>query len=293
MDIRISLSGERPTEPPVKNLSGVGLLRGEFLFRDREVYVTNEQARADLAAYVSGVCRAVTGKPVWYRLSDFWSDEANVLQGNPHIEDEANPIVGIRGIRRALAHPEDFSLEVDAIADVARAHSNLHLLFPFVQDGDEMAEGVQLCRRAGWRNRFGSMLEIPSAIFCATDIVKAGATNLLVGLNDLTCLLLARERGSNEMKLHEAVWKAVAVVKDSIAGTEWGIAGSMSREIVRRAESRGVPYVSVHYGELPNVLGVPPAELADLDLVRRVKEKTRAAKRRRMDGRSISSTLLS
>lgn len=149
MDIRVSLSGERSTEPLVRNLGGVGLLRGEFLFRAREVYVTNERARADVAAYVSGVCRAFAGKPVWYRLSDFWSDEANVLQGNPHIKDEANPIVGMRGIRRALAHPEDFSLEVDAIAGVARTHSNLHMLFPFVQDGDEMAEGVLLCRRAG------------------------------------------------------------------------------------------------------------------------------------------------
>ena len=43
-----------------------------------------------------------------------------------------------------------------------------------------MAEGVQLCRWAGWSN--GSILVIPSAVFCARDIVKAGATNLLVGL---------------------------------------------------------------------------------------------------------------
>lgn len=289
MDIRISLSGECPSDPPLLNLAGVGLVRGEFLFRDREVYVTNEQARADLATYVSGICRVFAGKPVWYRLSDFWSDEANVLQGNPHIEDEANPIVGMRGIRRVLAYPQDFALEVEEIAGVARTHPNLHLLFPFVQDGDEMADGIQLCRRAGWRGRFGSMIETPSAIFCAADIVKAGATNLLVGLNDLTCLLLARERGSNEMKLHHAVWKAVAVVRDSVSGTEWGIAGSLSRDIIRRAENFGVPYVSVHYGELPDVLGVPPVELVDLDFVRRVKEKTRAAKRRRMKNTSSVS----
>lgn len=282
MEYRISLSGERAGERPVQRMSGVGLLRGEFLFRDREVYVTDAQARADLAAYVASVCAAFGDRPVWYRLSDFWSDEANVLAGNAHVLDEGNPIIGVRGVRRILAYPEDSGLEIDALARVARSHASLRLLVPFVQDGDEMAEAVRLCRSAGWKGRMGSMLEIPSAIFGAADIVRAGATNLLVGLNDLTSLLLARERGPSEMKLHAAVWKSIAMVQQSVAGTEWGLAGSMSPAIVERAEARGVPYVSVHYAELPTVLGAPEEELSDIHLVRDVKEKTRAAKRRRL-----------
>ena len=280
MDFRVSLSGERPTEPPVRNLSGVGLLRGEFIFRDREVYVTDQHARADLVRYVSMVCDAFANKPVWYRLSDFWSDEANVLRGCEHIVVECNPIIGNRGIRRALAHPDDFSLEIEAIANVARSHTNLHLLIPFVQDGDEMAEAALFCRRAGWRGRLGSMLEVPSALFCAADLVRAGATNLLLGLNDLTSLLLARERGLVELKLHDAVWKAVSTARDAIQDTEWGVAGSMSRAIVERAAAHGAHYVSVHYEELPDVIGTPVTALADVNFVRQVKEKTRAAKKR-------------
>lgn len=282
MDFRVSLSGERADEPPVRSMSGVGLLRGEFLFRDREVYVTHAEACADLAKYVAAVCAAFADKPVWYRLSDFWSDEANVLAGNTHVLDETNPIIGVRGVRRILAYPDDACLEIDAVASVATRHANLHMLLPFVQDGDEMADAVHLCRQAGWRGRIGSMLEIPSAIFNATDIVKAGATNLLVGLNDLTSLLLARERGPNEMKLHSAVWKAIAMIEQTVGGMEWGIAGSLSRAIVERAQAHDIPYVSVHYAELPSVLGAPAAELADMDLVKRVKDKTRAAKRKRL-----------
>ncbi|MEZ4294048.1 MAG: putative PEP-binding protein [Polyangiaceae bacterium] len=264
MELRVSLSGERATEPQVRCMAGVGLLRGEFLFRDREVYVTDALARADLAEYVGRVCAAFGQRPVWYRLADFWSDEANVLEGNTHVLEEPNPIIGVRGVRRALAFPEDAGLEIETLARVARNHENLHLLLPFVQDGDEMSEAARLCRGAGWQHRIGSMVEIPSAVLGAEDLIKAGASNLLVGLNDLTSLLLGRERGPNEMKLHVALWKAISTVKEAAGETEWGIAGSLSAAVVQRAEAHGVPYVSVHYSELPSVLGASAMELSDL-----------------------------
>jgi phosphoenolpyruvate-protein kinase (PTS system EI component) len=121
------------------------------------------------------------------------------------------------------------------------------------------------------------MIEIPSAAFCASSILAAGATNLLVGLNDLSCLMLGRDRGGMEMKLHDAVWQAVGLIAGAANGHEWGIAGSLSRAVVERATAQGVPYVSVHYADLPSVVGIPEDNLADLEHVRRVKNKTRTA----------------
>lgn len=288
MELRVSLSGERPDEPALRQFEAVGLLRGEFVFRNCERYVTDQGARADLAAYVSLVCATFAGKAVWYRLADFWSDEANVLAGNPHPIEETNPIVGVRGVRRILAFPEEASLEIAAMACVRSAHDNLHLLLPFVQDGDEMAQAVALCRGAGWRGRIGSMIEIPAAVFCAADIVRAGATNLLVGINDLTSLMLARERGPPEMKLHKAIWEAIAMVGRAVDGVEWGVGGSLSPAILSRAMDAGVPYATLHYAELPDLLGSACANLEDVSFVAQVKQKTREAKRRRANPVSVA-----
>lgn len=284
MQIRVSLSGEEPTAKPLQELDGVGLLRGEFIFRARGEYITIKAALDELQGYLERTCLAFSPRPIWYRLCDFWSDEANVLIGNNLQEEEGNPIVGLRGIRRGLAAPDTLRRELAAVAEVAMRFDNLHVLFPFVQDADELAEGRRFLEEIRWPNRFGTMLEIPSAVFEATRFVEAGASNLLVGMNDLTCLLLGRERGSPALKLHRAVWWAIDHLAASLPiNTEWGIGGSLTQEILAEAQLRGVPYVTLHYADLPHLLNTDPGDLPDLNLVRVVKTKTQEMKRIRKE----------
>lgn len=74
-----SLSGEDPANPALQSLAGVGLLRGEFIFRSRGQPVDHPAAMQALGDYLERTCQAHAKKPVWYRLCDLWSDEADAL----------------------------------------------------------------------------------------------------------------------------------------------------------------------------------------------------------------------
>lgn len=279
MEYRISLSGEDPTEAARAPVSGVGLLRSEFILRDRMTTLADTATAECLQDYVDRVAQAFSGRPVWYRTTDLWSDEAALLEGGDLKEPEANPLLGLRGVRRSLREKDLLKREFDLLCQVALEQPNLHLLFPFVADADEFREAAHLAREQGWPNRLGSMIEVPSAVFEVPRLAEAGATNLLVGLNDLACLVLGRERGQNNMKLHNAVWRLINAVRQSApANVEWGIGGSLSAEVIQRAQESGAHYATIHYAELPALLHVDSAELPDIDLVKKVKQKNREAK---------------
>lgn len=280
MELRLSLSGESLSGLASLPIAGVGLLRSEFLLRERCESICLPKAQEALGRYICEVAAEFSDRPVWYRLTDLWSDEAATLKGSAIEPREQNPILGLRGLRRGFKYPELLRIELSLIAELSRQHRNLHLLMPFVQDADEFARVSDLAAQLGHRNRIGSMLEIPAALVDASRFAAAGATNLLVGLNDLSCLMLGRERGSNDMKLHRAIWSLIERLTCELPSLcEWGIAGSLSKAVLERAEQAGAIYASVHYAEAAGLLSLPLELLPDVDHVKRVKGITRDAKR--------------
>jgi phosphoenolpyruvate-protein kinase (PTS system EI component) len=274
---RLSLSGEIPPAAIMERFEGVGLIRSEYLVRSQGRFITRPEAQQHLADYLRKVATACPSGPIWYRTTELTSQEANTLDGVDRVYHEADFMKGRRGVRRALELPDAFETEVRVVAEVARDHPNLHLLLPFVRDAADFSFATALLERVDWPNRFGSMIEIPSALLETDKLISLGATNLMLGLNDLSSLLTGTSRQDQDMKLHPSVWWAVETLRDAAGPTvEWGVAGNLSQPVLERAEITGVPYVSMHYSELPQLLGVPADELPDLDLVKRTKAYTRA-----------------
>jgi signal transduction protein with GAF and PtsI domain len=274
--VRLSLSGEHPSSDLLAGFDGIGLLRSEFILRKVRAYITLSRAQEALARYVADIAKAVYPAPLWYRTTDLWTDEANVLDGVDVVMAEWNPIVGFRGLRRGLRYPEAFRTEIGLVTEVAQSHPNLHVLFPFVGDADEFGQAVDVLDNCGWPNRFGSMVEVPSAALDVERLVQRGASNLLVGINDLTCLVRGADRGSGfDQKLHPAVWWHIDQLHAIDNRAEWGIGGTLTSEILAAAARNQVPYVTVHYAELPNVLGTDPATLPEIGLVPEIKKETR------------------
>ena len=273
MERRLSLSGERfPTG--VAGLDGIGLVRPEFLLRAAGEHITCAGVRSQMEDYLRGLIEDARGAPVWYRCTDLWSDEVNALAGVEEVVQEENPAIGLRGVRRHLRFQDSFRLEVEAVLSAVGAASNVHMLFPFVTDAEQFAIARDIVRDFGWTNRIGAMVEIPSAALCCEDLIQAGATNLLIGLNDLGSLTLGGAR-DHRAKLHPAVWALIGRLAAACGSVEWGVGGSMTPEILRRAEEFGVPYVTLHYAELPDLLGVDPELLPMRDFVAEVKAETR------------------
>jgi phosphoenolpyruvate-protein kinase (PTS system EI component) len=265
-----------PSRELAERFSAVGMIRSEYLLREINQSITVASARQRVADYTRAVARLFAPAPVWYRTSEFTTEEANVMEGVDRRYVEADFMKGRRGLRRALELPAAFDLELRTVAEVARDLPNLHILVPFVRDADDFGFAVDALERAGWPNGFGSMVEIPSALLEIEKFVSAGATNLTLGLNDLTSLLIGTSRQDGDHKLHPSLWWAVDTLAAAVGSRcEWGIAGNLATPVLARAEQAKPDYVSLHYHELPTLIGIAPSELPDLGHVARTKELTR------------------
>ena len=94
---------------------GVGLFRTELCFLNRDTEPT-----VDEQAQIYGeVLDAFAGHKVVIRTLDAGSDKPLKFAGHP---EEANPALGVRGIRIAEGNPGLLERQLDAIAAAARAH---------------------------------------------------------------------------------------------------------------------------------------------------------------------------
>ena len=108
--------GETPAE-------GVGLFRTELCFLNRDTEPTVDEQ----AEIYAEVLEAFAGHKVVIRTLDAGSDKPLKFAGHP---DEANPALGVRGIRIAEANPGLLARQLDAIAAGGGAHRQ-----PAVGDG--------------------------------------------------------------------------------------------------------------------------------------------------------------
>ena len=286
MKTQLSLVGEAAPAHVLEQFEGVGLVRGEFVPRQLRRSLLEEDVRLRLREYLSWLGAAVAPHEVWYRTTDLWTDEANRLHGSAVREVERNPMLGLRGVRRARSVPDEFKIECETVAKACEAASNLRVQFPFVTDAEEFAAVAAAASAEGVPGPFGSMVEIPSAAVGAADILDAGADRLLVGVNDLSCLTTGSNRATGfDQKLHPAVWHLVDLAAEAAhaRGRHIGIAGLLSPELISRAGEHGLDFVSVHYSQARDVLALGDEPWPDEDLERTIKliEKESAASNHR------------
>ena len=110
-------SAPPPRRPPRCELGaeGVGLLRTEFLFLDR-AQLPDEDEQAETLRQIAV---ALDGRPLVVRTLDAGADKP--LPALP-MPPEANPFLGVRGIRLALERPEILATQLRAILRVAAEH---------------------------------------------------------------------------------------------------------------------------------------------------------------------------
>ena len=146
---------------------GVGLLRSEFLFDDRETAPSEEE---QAAAYKAVAQALGHDRPLVIRTLDVGGDKPLPYLPLPR---EDNPFLGLRGIRVSLEYPDIFRTQLRAILQAAPLNlARLHIMFPMVATLDELraakailAEEIQTSGHPSVK--VGVMIEVPSAAVMA------------------------------------------------------------------------------------------------------------------------------
>ncbi|MGH6949785.1 MAG: phosphoenolpyruvate--protein phosphotransferase [Vitreimonas sp.] len=184
---------------------GCGLLRTEFLFMDRAAAPSEEEQHAHYQA----IADALQGRPLVIRTLDAGADKPV-----PYLPaaDEANPALGLRGLRASLKQPDMLRAQLAAILRVTPA---ARILLPMVNDTDEARAVRAMLGELGRADApLGAMIETPAAAMLA-DQLAAEVDFLSIGTNDLAQYALAMDRGHPDLApaidpLHPAVLRLIA-----------------------------------------------------------------------------------
>lgn len=177
---------------------GVGLFRTELCFLNRET----EPTVAEQAAIYAEVLQAFAGCKVVIRTLDAGSDKPLKFVGHP---DEANPALGVRGIRIAHGNPALLDRQLDAIRIAADSTGvEPWVMAPMVAVPEEARRFAERARSRGLVP--GVMIEVPAAALLAERIL-AHVEFLSIGTNDLAQYTMAADRMSAELATLTDPWQ--------------------------------------------------------------------------------------
>jgi phosphoenolpyruvate-protein phosphotransferase (PTS system enzyme I) len=218
---------------------GVGLLRTEFLFLQRESAPDEDEQ----AAVYASIMQVMGQRPVVVRTLDIGGDKPAPYLDLP---PEMNPFLGVRGLRLSLAHPDLFQAQLRALLRAGVGH-NLKLMFPMVATrGEVLAAREQLVaarmelaalgRAYAQAYEVGIMVEVPAAAMLA-EVLAEVVDFFSIGTNDLSQYTLAADRTNAEVAsladaFHPAVLRLVRMVIEAAhAHKKWvGLCGELAAD---------------------------------------------------------------
>ncbi|WP_456483409.1 phosphoenolpyruvate synthase [Methanopyrus kandleri] len=274
-EIKVNVSMPEAAERAAKTgADGVGLLRIEHMIlgvgvHPRKLIEKGEREKLVqvLMDGIRKVADAFYPKPVWVRTLDAPTDEFRELEGGEREPEEANPMLGWRGIRRDLEERETLECQFEAIRRLHQeGYDNIGVMIPLVQHPEELRRAKRIAKEVGLKPHrqveFGMMVETPAAAVLIDEFIEVGLDFVSLGTNDLTQYTLAVDRNNDKVaylydEKHPAVLRLIkhvineckeAGVKTSICGQ----AGSDPKmaEILVKA---GIDSISANIDAVPQI----------------------------------------
>lgn len=192
---------------------GVGLLRTEFCFLDRDT----EPTLAEQVEAYRGVFDAFPGKKVVVRTLDAGADKPL-----PFLTDasEPNPALGVRGYRTDFTSPGVLERQLAAIAQAAEGtEAEVWVMAPMIATAEEAEHFAELCRAAGLTTP-GVMVEVPSAALTAASILEH-VHFVSLGTNDLTQYAMAADRQLGPLAALNTPWQpaVLQLIRLTVSGS--------------------------------------------------------------------------
>ena len=285
---------------------GIGLCRTEHMFFEegridvmrRMILAASEEERrralAELLPFqrhdFERLFEAMDGRPVTIRLLDpplheFVPRDAaaqralaaqlglapDVVEERIHALSEVNPMLGCRGCRLGILHPEITEMQCCAIFEAATAAQRrgvqvgLEIMVPLVGFREELADQAAIVRRVAAETmaregatvdyQVGTMIEVPRAALVA-DELAAEAEFFSFGTNDLTQMTLGLSRDDMNAFYDQYVQKEIYAANPFASIDETGV-GRLIDEAVRRGRQRRkdlkIGICGEHGGDPPSI----------------------------------------
>ena len=285
---------------------GIGLCRTEHMFFEegridvmrRMILAASEEERRQALAELLPFQRhdferlfeAMDGRPVTIRLLDpplheFVPRDAearralaaqlglapDVVEERIHALSEVNPMLGCRGCRLGILHPEITEMQCCAIFEAAIAAQRrgvrvgLEIMVPLVGFREELADQAAIVRRVAAETmaregatvdyQVGTMIEVPRAALVA-DELAAEAEFFSFGTNDLTQMTLGLSRDDMNAFYDQYVQKEIYAANPFASIDETGV-GRLIDEAVRRGRQRRkdlkIGICGEHGGDPPSI----------------------------------------
>lgn len=206
----------RPSDEELQSaakLSGVGLLRTEFLFLDH----TEPPSIDQQVSLYSEVARQVAGETT-IRTLDLGGDKFPLFLER---ELELNPNMGSRGLRFSLTAGEQlFRDQIRALLHTAQQFP-IKIMFPMVMGVDDLIAAKTIVENLATEMDIASppigvLIETPAAVLMIDAIIEH-ADFVSIGTNDLTQFVLATDRNmldtaDDYSTLHPGVLRATHTV---------------------------------------------------------------------------------
>jgi phosphotransferase system enzyme I (PtsI) len=270
--VNLQANLELPFELPMiaeSGAQGIGLMRSEFIFMNR-ARLPDEDVQTEI---YRGIVEAMDGDPVTIRVLDWGSDkDVEALNGYMPDTGEANPALGLRGIRLLLRNPELLETQLAAILR-ASAAGRARIMLPMVSFQSEIISVREIYDRV-WRRLkrrnirlpetrppLGVMIETPTAALAARHLAKQ-ADFFSIGTNDLTMYTLAADRGlPMGSKLYDPLQPTILrlILESAAAAASEKIPVSVCGELASRPEATalliglGIRELSMHGHAIPRV----------------------------------------
>lgn len=255
--------GETACEARDVGAVGIGLLRTELCFlhshaepsveKQREIYEPALQAFPDKKVVVRTL-DAGSDKPVPYAT----------------LAEEANPALGVRGVRTSGHNPHLLLHQLDAIAEAAQhcGHTQTLVMAPMISTLPEAEWFAGLVRDRGLSP--GIMVEVPSVAILAEQFMEL-VDFVSIGTNDLTQYTMAADRLSPDLAEYSDPWQpgALALISRTAeagraTGTPVGVCGEAAADPLLACVLVGMGVTSLSV--TPSALKAVGAQLSQVTL---------------------------
>ena len=282
MKNQLALSGEKIAEKVYPQLlHHVGMIRGEYLLRELNQNILLASCQQFVKDYLDTICSLYSDEEVWYRFSELTNTEANCLEGTKEHFDENHPLFGYRGTRRILACPDEFQAEANVVTEVYQTNPNLSVIFPFVNDADQLKQAITILRQHGFTGKVVTMIELPSAYFDLDRIIETGISKIIVGMNDLTSFVFATVRNSQWHDMESPIMlDMLRQMQDKamIKKIDFAVAGYLNASFIQKINQMGIKCI-IHYSSIPEIFNL---EIDLPDHLKHIKEESEKLQRSKL-----------